>query len=105
MNKIMIDRTLNYARHTIRQFLKQSASFRDVLDLGAGSGHDLEIAGNINPAAKLMAVELSEPNIMNLESRLIEPHKINIEKESLPFIIVHRLYLISAAIAEDYAIN
>ncbi len=37
----MIDRTLNYGRHIIRDFLRQSIPANSVLDLGAGSGTDL----------------------------------------------------------------
>jgi len=46
----MIDRSLNYGRHHVRNFLIRSKPFQSVLDLGAGNGSDLLLASEINPS-------------------------------------------------------
>lgn len=81
----MIDRSLNYGRHNIRNFLKKSVPFQNVLDLGAGSGFDLHSARSVNPSATLFAVELFDHNIASLKSLNIKVYQLNIEKDTLPF--------------------
>jgi SAM-dependent methyltransferase len=80
----MIDRKLNYGRHIIRQFLEQSSPFQNVLDLGAGSGFDLDIIKDVNPTAKRSAVEFFEPNLMSLRNRGINVFQLDIERDMLP---------------------
>jgi 16S rRNA G527 N7-methylase RsmG len=75
----MIDRSLNYGRHLIRNFLNRNGNFRTVLDLGAGAGEDLEIARIINPSAKLHAIEYHPQKIELLGKKGITVHCINID--------------------------
>jgi len=81
----MIDRNLNYGRHLIERFLKNSKPFIKVLDLGAGKGNDLLIAKKIVPGCKLNAVENYKPYVIQLIENDIEVHSLNIENEKLPF--------------------
>ncbi len=81
----MIDKSLNYGRHIIKQYAINSMPFNTVLDIGAGSGTDLEIYKSINPSAKLFAIESYQPNIVVLQSKDIETYTLNIEQEKLPF--------------------
>jgi SAM-dependent methyltransferase len=81
----MIDRNLNYGRHHIRSFLVQSQPFQTVLDLGAGSGTDLLLASEINPASQRIAVEVHPPNVAKLRGIASRVFSINIECEPLPF--------------------
>jgi SAM-dependent methyltransferase len=80
----MLDRSLNYGRHLIRQFLGESLPFEHVLDIGAGSGVDLDTARAVSPSAKLYAVEMHPPQVEILKSRGIEVHQLDIEKDRLP---------------------
>lgn len=80
----MIDRSLNYGRHIIRQFLAGSAPFQNVLDMGAGSGLDLDLARSVNSSARLLAVEVFEDNITALKKKDIEVLQFNIEKDRIP---------------------
>jgi precorrin-6B methylase 2 len=82
----MIDRSLNYGRHLICDFLKQSHSFDTVLDIGAGTGVDLKLARDINEHCRLIAPESYASNIKTLQDNKIEVYQIDIEKESFPFV-------------------
>jgi hypothetical protein len=62
----MIDRSLNYGREHIDYFLKRSAPYKTVLDLGAGSGSDLILARKWTPEARLLSLEGSPPNVERL---------------------------------------
>lgn len=81
----MIDRSLNYGRHLIRQFLTDALPFETVLDVGAGKGGDLLIAREINPNAILNAIECHAPNFERLKRNNINVYHVDIEKDRLPF--------------------
>lgn len=81
----MIDRTLNYGRHHIENFLKQCGEYKVVLDLGAGQGDDLVCAKSLRQDAVLHAVESYLPYISTLEKKAIKVHNLNVERDSLPF--------------------
>jgi SAM-dependent methyltransferase len=81
----MIDRSLNYGRHHVRNFLIRSQPFQSVLDLGAGNGSDLFLASEINPSASRIAIELYPPNIERLQGLVSRVIPIDIEYERLPF--------------------
>jgi hypothetical protein len=55
---IVIDRTLNYGRHHVRNFLRSAAPYHTVLDVGAGGGEDLMLAREVQPDAQLNAIEV-----------------------------------------------
>lgn len=81
----MVDRQLNYGRHLIRRFLKESSPFEKVLDIGAGHGNDLMFALEVQPKATLFAVENYPPYVKELESKGIRVFAQDIEREKLPF--------------------
>ncbi|MEB2309153.1 MAG: class I SAM-dependent methyltransferase [Candidatus Brocadiaceae bacterium] len=81
----MIDRSLNYGRHLIKNFLKSAGRYQTVLDIGAGCGDDLMIARMINQKAILHAIEVSSENKQILARNNITLHSVNIEKALLPF--------------------
>jgi len=81
---LLVDRRLNYGRGNIATFLKKAAPFRNVVDLGAGSGADLDIAADICPEAKRYAVETYPPNVERLKLRH-EVLPLNLEVDTLPF--------------------
>jgi len=81
----MIDRQLNYGRHLIKKFIKNSAGSKIIIDLGAGGGGDLLIAKEIFPDAELHAVEVYTPYVEALNKQSITVHQLNIERDTLPF--------------------
>jgi len=81
----MIDRSLNYGRHHVRNFLIRSKPFQSILDLGAGNGSDLSLASEINPSASRIAIELYPPNIEKLRPHVSTIIPIDIESDRLPF--------------------
>ena len=81
----MIDRSLNYGRHLVREFLSRAQFPSVIVDLGAGHGTDLELAREAQPAAELHAVECWQPYINELSRKNIKVHTLNIERDSLPF--------------------
>lgn len=81
----MIDRSLNYGRHHIAGFLRETGDLKRVLDLGAGQGDDLNIAHQVCPTAELAAVESYPPYAERLSSKGIIVHPLNIERDMLPY--------------------
>jgi SAM-dependent methyltransferase len=81
----MIDKSLNYGRHLVKKFLKQSIPYTKVLDVGAGNGSDLFLAQMVNRNSDLHALEYYPPNISLLKSCGISVSSIDIEKETFPF--------------------
>lgn len=81
----MIDKSLNYGRHLIRQFLADSAPYDHVLDLGAGHGSDLNIAQKVCPTSTLSAVEIFAPYAQDLRGKGFDVYPLNIERDVLPF--------------------
>lgn len=82
---MQIDRTLNYGRQHVQAFLDDASPFRRVLDLGAGTGADLELAKLASPSAERAAVEVHKPYAERLAASGIQVVKLNIERDSLPF--------------------
>src|SRR6266513_739449 len=81
----MIDRSLNYGRHLIEGFLRDSRPYTTVLDIGAGHGDDLLIARSVNPQASLIGLEAFGPYIQELRQKSVEVRSINIERDPFPF--------------------
>lgn len=81
----MIDRSLNYGRHHIYDYLLKALPYSSVLDIGAGCGVDLAIAKQVNSAAKQIAIEAYAPYVEKLSLQGVQVHPLNIEKDSLPF--------------------
>lgn len=83
--KRVIDRTLNYGRHHIRGFLHAAEPYRSVLDIGAGQGHDLALAREAQPNARLHAIEVYRESAKHLAGQDIAVHELNIERDPFPF--------------------
>ena len=81
----MIDRSLNYGRHLIDEFLGRLGSYTTVLDLGAGHGNDLAIAKRREPDCCLHAIESCLPYVKELQDSGVTVHQFNIERDTLPF--------------------
>lgn len=84
----MIDRGLNYGRHLIADFSAtalQGLQNPKVLDLGAGSGTDLNLVRQAAPAAELHAIESWLPNIEALKKMNCQAHSLNLELDRFPF--------------------
>jgi SAM-dependent methyltransferase len=83
-NFFNVDKKLNYGRHIISKFAKES-HYKSVLDLGAGQGLDLDIFKKYQPDIKAYAVESWASNIKILEKKGYIVCGRDIEKETLPF--------------------
>lgn len=81
----LIDRSLNYGRHVIAGFFREISPYRRVLDVGAGSGTDLEAARRACPSADAFAVESFPANVEILKAKGIHVVGANLEREQLPF--------------------
>ncbi len=81
----MIDRTLNYGRDVLKRFLLSNGGFSTVLDIGAGRGDDLSTVREVNPAARLFALECYPDNVRRLKENGIVVHSLNIERDRFPF--------------------
>jgi SAM-dependent methyltransferase len=75
---------LNYGRDHIKAFSDQALPFHSVLDIGAGPGDDLLITRQVNPSARLHAVEVNPVSIQRLQGLGIEVYPINLEREPIP---------------------
>lgn len=88
MIMLHIDRKLNYGRHILEEVLgSRVTSLRSatVLDIGAGSGLDLDIVNDALVDPSLHAVEVYPPNVEKLRAKGIQCYPKNLEKDSLPF--------------------
>ena len=81
----MIDRSLNYGRHLIYDFLQQSAPFDTVLDIGAGKGTDLLLARDVKSDSQLFALESYPDNVQVLQSHQVRVYQADIERDTFPF--------------------
>jgi len=82
---IVIDRTLNYGRHHVRNFLRAAAPYHTVLDVGAGRGDDLMLAREVQPDAQLNAIEVYWKLAQHLAEKGIVVHNLNVERDRFPF--------------------
>lgn len=83
----VIDRSLNYGRHLIESYMQgtKDDALHVALDIGAGSGNDLELVRRHFPSAEMHAVEVY-PDYQNiLKRKNIIVHPLNIEHDSIPF--------------------
>lgn len=84
----MIDRGLNYGRHLISKYSAQALTGvmnPQVLDVGAGSGTDLELVRGGSPTASLHAIESYPPNVEKLRQMNCQVHPLNLEVDRFPF--------------------
>jgi len=81
----MVDRQLNYGRHLIADFARRVSPVKRALDIGAGSGSDLLLVRASSPGAELHGVESLPANCQLLEAGGIAGHRLNLERDCLPF--------------------
>jgi SAM-dependent methyltransferase len=80
-----IDHRETYGPHVIRRFVRSIGEIGSVVDLGAGSGRDLEIVKSIEPNVKTIAVEGGRHYAKELEDRVDQVIVLNVERDALPF--------------------
>lgn len=85
--KSSVNRSLNYGRHHINDFLRlaNKKPVNAVLDVGAGWGNDLLLASNHNPTCALHAIEIDKTCQQSLEEKGMIVHPLNIEHDKFPF--------------------
>lgn len=84
---------LDYGRdiviNMVKQYINTNCNSQDIvtiLDIGAGSGTDLNnIRNEIKRNTQLFAVETFEPNLNRLDELGVKGCEVNIERERLPF--------------------
>lgn len=67
------------------RFLRASRPFSCAVDLGAGTGMDLALARQVEAGAELHGVEIREDSARQLETAGVMPHRLDIERDALPF--------------------
>lgn len=80
----MIDRSLNYGRHVVADFLGAARPYESVLDIGAGRGVDLLAARKLEPSAALHGVEVDQGAYERLGQLGVHTYRCEIEREPLP---------------------
>lgn len=80
-----IDHDETYGPHVIARFLGTLQGVRTVVDLGAGTGRDLQTAKGLHPDAKVIAIEGGQEYARGLIDKVDDVHVLNIERDSLPF--------------------
>ena len=78
------DQRETYGPLVVEQLVRNLADLQVVVDLGAGSGRDLEIVRRLHPQAKLIAVEGGTEYAHALAGKADEIHVANIERDDLP---------------------
>ena len=79
-----IDQRETYGPVVVEELVRSLADLKVVVDLGAGSGRDLEIVRRLHPLAKLIAVEGGTEYAYALAGKADEIHISNIERDDLP---------------------
>ena len=80
--------SLNYGRDILGRLSRELAGQQKlsrILDVGAGSGADLEICRQASPSAALHAIESFAPNVSNLRTQGIEVTHGNIERDAFSY--------------------
>jgi ubiquinone/menaquinone biosynthesis C-methylase UbiE len=88
----VIDRELNYGRHLVKSFSK-NAIFENknstknpvILDIGAGSGTDLDLVRQVLPSAEFHALESYPANVKSLQEKGVRVSALNLEQDLFPF--------------------
>lgn len=81
----LIDHRETYGPHVIRSFIENIKTFSNVVDIGAGSGRDLDIAKSVCPNAKLIALEAGHEYANQLAGKVDQVHLVDIERSEFPF--------------------
>lgn len=82
----LIDHTETYGPHVIKRFAASIDNIQTVVDLGAGSGRDLEIIKAAHPTAKCIAIEGGREYAASLREKVEDVIVLDIERDQLPFL-------------------
>ena len=78
------DQLETYGPHVVEDLIRNLTDVQVVVDLGAGSGRDLEIVRRLHPDAKLIAVEGGAEYAQALAGKADLIRVANIERDNLP---------------------
>jgi SAM-dependent methyltransferase len=78
------DQRETYSPHVVEDLVRSLDHPRIVVDLGAGSGRDLEIVRRLHPQAILIAVEGGKEYAQTLAGKADQIYVANIERDPLP---------------------
>jgi SAM-dependent methyltransferase len=78
------DQRETYGPLVVEELVRKLSHLRVVVDLGAGSGRDLDIVRQLHPQAKLIAVEGGTEFAHALAGKADDIHVANIERDVLP---------------------
>jgi SAM-dependent methyltransferase len=78
------DQQETYGPHVVERFVRGLQGLDLVLDLGAGSGRDLELVRRFHPRAQLLAIEAGQEYAAALKGKADRVYVANIERDHLP---------------------
>ncbi len=73
-----------YGAHVIRRFVEQLPPVQVAMDVGAGSGRDVELVRSVHPSVRTIAIDFSEDNLAALRLRNDVACSVNLERDRLP---------------------
>ena len=79
-----VDLSETYGEHVLRDFLVSIPAPAVALDIGAGSGRDLELIRERSSGVRRIGLDCNEENLERLRERGIEAHALNLERQPLP---------------------
>lgn len=74
-----------YGEYAIGRMLRHKGPFKKALDLGAGTGRDLEIIRKYSPEAELFGIEFDAQQCAILENHGVKTCQVDLESSRLPF--------------------
>mgnify|MGYP001124675734 FL=1 len=81
----LVDHRETYGPHVVERFVRSLPPVRIAVDLGAGSGRDLEIVRRLHPGCTTVAVEGGREYARALEGKVDSVQVLDIERDALPF--------------------
>ncbi len=80
-----VDHRETYGPHIMQSFISMISPFQTIVDIGAGTGRDLNIAKTVCPDAKTIAIDASTEYAEHLSGIADEVKDIDIERDKFPF--------------------
>jgi SAM-dependent methyltransferase len=80
----LTDQRETYGPRVVERFVRELDSLELAVDLGAGSGRDLEIVRRFHPKAKRLAIEAGEEYARTLKGKADGIYVADIERDRLP---------------------
>lgn len=78
------DQQETYGAHVVERFVASLQPLDVVVDLGAGSGRDLQTVKRLHPRARLVAIEAGQEYARALNGKADRIYVVNIERDPLP---------------------